>query len=177
MKEILNKLNEREKKMLLILFSLIVVYVLYNYVITATLNKREEYQSKLETLEMKESNLNLHLVRYNSLKTNYGDYQLEDLRKRLPEEGYIPEVLLWIENIFQANGIDEPNIQMQIVNGQPSYLQLNLTFRGDYNSVYNLLQGIEGNERIVQIENYNFSGDKNLGSVNLTLRVYGEKFY
>jgi Tfp pilus assembly protein PilO len=171
-----SKLSAREKNLLIFLGFLLLIYFLYITLFEGNLAKLEEKQMYLESLERKEEDLSLKIFQYNVLKQNYGNYDLGELLVKYPEEGQIPEIILWLEELFVDRELSKPNISFNKVDGNERYLQISLNFSGPYNNIYNLIEKIENHERLTTIERLNLSGSQNSLSASITFNIYGQSF-
>lgn len=136
----------------------------------------EDKKQQLSRLEQQEENLNLELFSYNLLKDNYQNYDLEDLLVRLPEQGQLPEIILWIKELFSDPALSTPSLSFSVVSQDLQFLQVTLSFTGPYQNIYQLIDRIEGSDRVTKVDRLNLSRGQGNLSAGLVIKIYGQDF-
>jgi Tfp pilus assembly protein PilO len=175
--EVFKNLSKRELKFIIILLTIIFLYMVYVIIFAPSLRKLAERESELFRLEGHKAKLNSEVRHYHQLKNKYQDYNYENLLLQFPNEGKVPQVILWIEDLFQDYNLSRPSINFSRCNDQEQYLQISLNFTGPYGNIEDLINKIEANERLTTIETINLNaGSGYLITGNLLMRVYGQNF-
>lgn len=174
--EIFKKLTNREKRLLIIAVILMVMYGTYALAFEPSRAKLDETKEQLNRLEQQEAQLNREIANYNQLKDSYQNYNLDELLTQLPKQGKVPEIILWLQQLFLDPQITHSGIGFSRGEDIEQYLQINLSVSGPYSNVQGIINRIEGNERLTTIETVNLSGGANSVSANLSIRIYGQDF-
>ncbi len=174
MTEVFKKLSKRELRFTIILLTIILLYGIYVVIFVPSITKLEEKDNELLKLEQKEIQLNNEIVLYNKLKDTYQSYNFEKLQIQFPNEGKVPKIILWIEELFQDSNLSRPSVSLS---KEGQYLQISLSFTGPYTDVQSLINKIEANERLTTIETINLNASTvDSITVNLVIRIYGQDF-
>lgn len=160
-----------------ILLTIIFSYGIYLIIFVPQITKLEKIENNLFELEKQNTQLNNKMKHYNKLKVQYQVYSYEKLILQFPDKGKIPEVILWLEELFQDPSLSRPSISFSRGQDQEQYLQLSLSFTGPYNNVQDLIKKIEANERLTIIETTNLiRGTSDLIVTSLVIKIYGKDF-
>jgi Tfp pilus assembly protein PilO len=177
MLEIFKKLSKRELRLVIVLLTIIFSWGIYVIIFVPSITKLEKTENQLFELEKQKAQLNNKVRRYNQLKDKYQSYSFEKLALQFPNKGKVPQIILWVEELFQDPNLSRPSISFLRGEDKEQYLQLFLSFTGPYANVRDLIKKIEANERLTTIENTNLSsGTSNAITTNLTIKIYGEDF-
>jgi Tfp pilus assembly protein PilO len=171
-----SKLSPRERKLITFLGIIILLYLAYITLFEGNLAKLQEREGYLDSLQRQEEKLQGEMFQYNLLKNQYGNYDIEELLIKYPEKLHIPEIILWLEELFADWELSRPNISLNKVYGDISYLGITLSFTGPYDNIFNLIEKIEGDERLVLIESLNLSGSQNSLAANISIKFIGQSF-
>jgi Tfp pilus assembly protein PilO len=175
--EIFKNLSKKELRLVFILLTIIFLYLVYMFILTPSIKKLKETENELSKLEKQKLQLNNDINLYNQLKNQYQNDSLEDLLLQLPDEGKVPEIILWIEELFQDPNVSNPNISFARGNNKEQYLELSISFTGPYINVKDLINKIEANKRLTIVENTNLNkGTSNLIVSHLVIKIYGQNF-
>lgn len=177
MSEVFNKLSKRERTLMIIALAVILIYSVYAFVLGPSKVKLEKNQQELFRLEQQEAQFNREVANFNQLKETYENYSFEELLIQLPEQGKVPEVIRWLEDLFKDPLLTNPSIGFSMGEDIEPYLQVTLSFSGPFANVHGLINKIEANERVTAIDRTNLSrGQLNTLTSNLTIRIYGQDF-
>lgn len=177
MLESFKKLPKRELKFIIVLLTIIFSWGIYVIIFVPSITKLEKTGNQLLELEKQKAQLDNDVKNYNKLKDKYQSYSFEKLTLQFPNEGKVPKIILWIEELFQDPNLSRPSISFLRGKDKEQYLQLFINFTGPYANVQDLIKKIEANERLTTIETTNLSmGTSNLITADLTIKIYGEDF-
>lgn len=176
--ESFNKLESREKRLIILLAVIIIFYLLYTFIYQPIAGILSEVKEEIEALERREAVLKKDLSDFDALKNDYGKYNINDLLISLPDQGKVPEIIVWIEQMFSDPSLTKPNIGFSLDTSTKdrNFLQITFAFSGSYKSIYSLMENIENSSRLTTIESVNLSGTNNSLNANLVVRVYGQNF-
>ena len=176
MKDYFNKLSDRERKMLGLLAVLILCFGMYALVFEGNIRVLNDKKDQLASLETREENLSMELFSYGLLNERYSGYNMDELEKQLPSQGRVPEIILWLDDLFKRGDLSTPTMGFSVASNEVEYMQITLTFSGSYRAIFNLVEEIESSKRLTAIERINLSGSQDSLTANMVIHVYGQDF-
>jgi len=153
---ILDKLQPREKKMLLVFLAIAIVgglYYLYTSQITLLENKLQELDSKELTLKT----MSIKIAKNDQLRKEYQNLlnQLNSRQNNFLEQGKEPDFLINLNQLSLDTGVKVLSINPGKIVQEDIYIKIpvNISLQGSYKTIIDYLEKIKNLSYLTRLEN------------------------